>query len=138
MTIPPNTILYMLSQKGCVACAMTRPAFEQIRRKFHGQLLMLEMDIDRVDEIDDWMPKATPAFALKVNGIIMAVNEASMSAAQLEAFIARGIAGKALDGPAKKRKKPKKVAAPEEAPDDEEDEIEDDNEEEEDGQEVRQ
>lgn len=135
ITIPPNTIFYMLSQQGCHACALTRPVFRAFQAKYFIKIVALEMDVNRVDQVDGWEPKSTPAFAVKASGVLMATTEGSMTLEQMEKFVIRAIAGKPYDPnppPRKKTDKPpvKREKKPAVTEDDEDEEDEDEDEEE--------
>lgn len=93
MPIDRSTILYFLSQPGCSHCAMARPAVEQLRRKYLGQVMVLEMNADQHDQIDDFKVKVTPSYVVKRSGFIVATKEGGLNLAQLEKLIDTDIGG---------------------------------------------
>lgn len=125
MPIDRNTVLYFFSQPGCPHCAMARPVVDAIRRKYLGQIMVLELNVDLHPGIDDYKVKATPAYVVKRSGFVVATKEGGLNEAQLEKLIGSELHVPNPRPPGVKRKAKPKVKGPvPELDDDEPDEPE--------------
>lgn len=89
MTIENGSILYFFSQPGCPHCSAARPIVNELRMKYIGRVLVLELNADNHPQIDDYKIKATPAYVVKRGGFITATHVGGATLAQLERLLER-------------------------------------------------
>ena len=97
---PPQTIaLYYLYAEGCPACTIAKSAVQALQSERRATLPVLHCNLDR----KDWKPggyyaKATPAYVLMGDGVLMRAHEGALNATELKRFVdgpwrVRGVGG---------------------------------------------